>query len=76
MPRVIAEQFHTLISVMEDIVEQATEPVTERLRTWSKQQSPEDISRWELPELIHAGTLISPPAGREAGRRAIRPTGT
>ncbi|MDP9999014.1 hypothetical protein [Pseudarthrobacter sulfonivorans] len=54
MPRIIAQQFHSLISVMEDIVEKATEPVRERLRAWSKQQSPEGISRWELPELIHA----------------------
>ncbi|MDQ0770633.1 hypothetical protein QF031_003382 [Pseudarthrobacter defluvii] len=54
MPRVIAEQLHSLISVMEDIVEKATEPVRERLRAWSKQQSPEDVSRWQLPELVHA----------------------
>lgn len=54
MPRVIAEQFHSLISAMEDIVEQATEPVRDRLQFWSKRESPEDISRWELPELTHA----------------------
>ena len=54
MPRVIAEQFHSLISAMEDIVELATEPVRERLLAWSKQQSPEDVSRWELPELVQA----------------------
>lgn len=54
MPRVIAEQFHSLISAMEDIVDQATEPVRGRLRAWSKQQGPENISRWERPELIHA----------------------
>lgn len=54
MPRVLAERFQSLISVMEEMVEQATEPVRERLRAWSKQQSPEDISRWELPELVHA----------------------
>ncbi|MEZ2389931.1 hypothetical protein AB6813_10345 [bacterium RCC_150] len=54
MPRVIAEQFHDLISVMEEIVEQATEPVRERLLAWSKLQSPQGISSWELPELIHA----------------------
>jgi hypothetical protein len=35
-------------------VEQATEPVRERLLAWSKLQSPQGISSWELPELIHA----------------------
>jgi hypothetical protein len=39
---------------MEEIVEQATEPVRERLLAWSKLQSPQGISSWELPELIHA----------------------
>ncbi|MDD1477932.1 hypothetical protein [Arthrobacter sp. H16F315] len=54
MPRVIAEQFRNLILAIEDIVEQTTEPVRERLRAWSMQQSPENIRRWERPELIHA----------------------
>lgn len=39
---------------MEEIVEQATEPVRVRLLAWSKEQSPQSISSWKLPELIHA----------------------
>lgn len=54
MPRVIAEQFHNLISTMEGIVDEATEPVRERLRAWAKQQGPENIGSWECPQLIHA----------------------
>lgn len=39
---------------MEGIVELATQPVLERLRTWLKDQAAETIDGWELPEVIHA----------------------
>jgi hypothetical protein len=36
MPRVIAERFDQLLTTMEAIVEDATRPVLERLRTWAQ----------------------------------------
>lgn len=63
MPRVIAEPFQNLFSAMEDIVDQATEPVKQRLRAWAKQQSPQVISSWELPELIHAAHFTAASKG-------------
>lgn len=54
MPLAVAERFANLIGAMEGIVELATQPVLERLRTWLKDQAPETIDGWELPEVIHA----------------------
>lgn len=54
MPRIIADQFSDLISAMEDAVDQATQPVRERLRTRLQEETPESINGWEQPETIHA----------------------
>lgn len=54
MPLAIAESFSDLISVMEDIVDQATQPVLESLRTWLQSQAPETIKDWDHPEFLHA----------------------
>lgn len=54
MPLVLAEHFSGLISAMEDVVDQATRPVQDRLRTWLKDETPESISAWKQPESIHA----------------------
>lgn len=54
MPLATAESFADLISVMEDIVDQATQPVLESLRTWLQSQAPETIKGWDHPEFIHA----------------------
>lgn len=54
MPLTIAESFSDLISVMEDIVDQATQPVLESLRTRLQSQDPETIKDWDHPEFIHA----------------------
>lgn len=54
MPLAVAERFANLISAMEEIVDLATQPVLEQLRTWLKDQSPETIDGWELPEFTHA----------------------
>lgn len=54
MPLAVAERFTDLISAVEDAVDMATQPVLERLRTWLKDQSPETISGWRSPELLHA----------------------
>lgn len=54
MPRAVAESFANLIGEMEGIVELATQPILERLRIWLKDQDPETIDGWELPEVIHA----------------------
>lgn len=54
MPLAVAERFSDLIRTLEDIVEQATQPVLERLRTWLKGQDAAAIDSWELPEIIDA----------------------
>lgn len=54
MPLAIAESFSDLISVMEDIVHQATQPVIEGLCTWLQSQTTETIKDWDHPEFIHA----------------------
>lgn len=54
MPRVLAEGFSQLVSAMEDAVEEATQPVLERLRAWLKDETPETIRNWEKPEVAHA----------------------
>jgi len=54
MPLAIAESFSDLISVMEDIVDQATQPVLESLRVWLQGQAPETIKDWDHPDFIHA----------------------
>lgn len=54
MPLAVAERFSDLIRTVEDIVEQATLPVLERLRTWLKGRDAAAIDSWELPEIIDA----------------------
>jgi hypothetical protein len=54
MPLAMAERFADLIAAMEDVVEQATQPVLERLRDWLKDQDPETIGAWRIPEFIDA----------------------
>lgn len=54
MPLAVAERFSDLIRTVEDLVEQATQPVLERLRTWLKGQDAATINSWELPEIIGA----------------------
>lgn len=59
MPLAVAERFSDLIRTVEDIVEQATLPVLERLRTWLKGRDAAAIDSRELPEIIDASTPIS-----------------
>ena len=54
MPLVLAERFAGLVSAMEDAVDQATQPVLERLRAWLKDETPETIESWESPDPAHA----------------------
>lgn len=54
MPLAIAKRFSGQVSVMEDIVDQATQPVIESLRVWLQSQAPETIKGWDHPEFIHA----------------------
>lgn len=54
MPLTVAKSFVDLIDAMQDIVELATQPILERLRTWLKDQPPETIDAWDLPEVLHA----------------------
>lgn len=54
MPRVVADKFSELISAVEDVVDQATQPVQTRLRNWLKNETREDISSWEQPQAIQA----------------------
>lgn len=51
MPHVFAEQFATLIVAMEDVVDQATQPVLERLRSWLRTETPDTIRGWQQPEV-------------------------
>ncbi len=54
MPRVLAEGFSRLVSAMEDVVNQSTQPVLERLRASLKNETPETIRGWAKPEFAHA----------------------
>lgn len=54
MPLAIAERFSELICATEDIVDKATQPVLESLRTWLQGQAPETIKGWDHPEFVHA----------------------
>lgn len=54
MPHAFAQRFAELISVSEDIVDQATLPVLERLRAWLRDETPETIIGWQQPEITHA----------------------
>lgn len=67
MPLAIAERFADLIAVMEDGVEDATQPVLRRLRAWAKTKTAEEVMNWDLPEFHHATALQF-----SAGRRRTR----
>jgi hypothetical protein len=54
MPHAFAQRFAELISASEDIVDQATQPVLERLRASLRDETPETISNWPQPEISHA----------------------
>lgn len=54
MPHAFAQHFAELISASEDIVEQATQPVLERLRAWLRDETPQTISSWQQPDISHA----------------------
>jgi hypothetical protein len=54
MPQVMAERFAYLLETMERIVDEITEPVQVRLRTWLQTQMPEMISQWKGPEVTHS----------------------
>lgn len=54
MPLAVAERFDALIHAVEEIVELATQPVLERLRTWLKDQDPATIDSWALPDIVQA----------------------
>lgn len=57
MPMAIAERFADLIGAMEDVVEQATQPVLGRLRNWLKDESPVTINGWAQPDFVDATDL-------------------
>jgi hypothetical protein len=54
MPHAFAQRFAELISASQDIVDQATQPVLERLRACLRDETPETISGWRQPDIIHA----------------------
>ncbi|MFC8525365.1 hypothetical protein [Pseudarthrobacter sp. NPDC057230] len=54
MPLALAEHFSDLIRTVEDIVEEATQPVLDRLRTWLNAQDPAAIGSWQLPVINEA----------------------
>jgi len=54
MPFVLAERFRDLIRAVGDIVEEATELVLDRLRTWLKEQDTAAIGTWRLPVISEA----------------------
>ena len=54
MPMAIAEGFAGLIRDREDAVQQAIQPVQQRLREWLKCKTAEEIGGWDTPEFIHA----------------------
>ncbi|WP_171586653.1 hypothetical protein [Arthrobacter sp. 260] len=51
IPLSFAQAFAALINAMEEVVDQATQPVLERLRTSLKLEAPESIASWPQPEV-------------------------
>ena len=54
MPGAVAKDFNLLISAMETLVDDATKPVTDRLRKQLGDASPETIAAWPQPVLLAA----------------------
>lgn len=67
MPLVIAERFAHLLERMETIVDELTQPVTDRLLSWARSQPPESVRDWKGPE-ISASTDADFNAARERKR--------
>lgn len=51
IPRPFALHFAALINAMEEIVDQATQPVLDRLRASLESETPESIASWPQPEV-------------------------
>ena len=64
MPLAIAERFTELILAMEDAVEQATQPVLDRLHAWLRDKTAEEVMNWYPPEFVHATALEFNAGGR------------
>lgn len=54
MPLALAERFSDLIRTVGDIVEEATQPLLDRLRTWLTAQDAAAIGSWQLPVINEA----------------------
>jgi hypothetical protein len=54
MPASIALRFAELLTTMEMIVNDATQPVAQRLHSWLQAQTPATISQWQGPEVTHS----------------------
>ncbi|WP_028278374.1 hypothetical protein [Arthrobacter sp. H5] len=54
MPAAVAVRFADLLMTMETIVDDATQPVIERLRTWVQTQPAATVRRWPGPEVTHS----------------------
>jgi len=50
----LAERLSDLIRTLEDIVEEATQPVLDRLRAWLRGQDAAAIGSWQLPVINEA----------------------
>ncbi|WP_367403821.1 hypothetical protein [Kocuria marina] len=70
MPHAFAQRFAELISTSEEIVDQATQPVLERLRAWLRDETPQTINDWQRPKVTHAADIDFTAA--RARRRAPR----
>ncbi|MEW1950966.1 hypothetical protein AB0280_17160 [Pseudarthrobacter sp902506025] len=57
MPLAIAERFAALILAMEDAVDQATQPVLDRLHVWLRDKTAGEVMNWDPPEVVHATAL-------------------
>lgn len=57
MPLTVAEEFADLITAMEDAVQQATQPVLDRLNAWARDRTAEEAKTWDLPEIVQAGAM-------------------
>lgn len=76
MPTAIAERFADLSAAMEDIVDQATQPVLDRLWKWLKDTTPETISDWRVTRnLSTQPTWISALQEKEHRHLVLRPIG-
>lgn len=64
MPLALAEQFAYLIVAMEENVEQATQPVLQRLRSWLRKETTETIGSWKQPEFVDANDTDFDPGRR------------